>query len=280
MSIVMRTVRGLGVCLGAVALASCGAEGGVGDGDLPAFRPSVSATRTTGDIGGAGGGTGQGQAVSPGPATPSIPWTPAPSTPVDRYLRTVSLTTADVTDLGLVVQGDSASNSLQTPTIALCQKSNHPSEKRRVARWGVNLVPAGESGVGEATTTFTLGYPDMASAVTAYDSPAAAEQAMAEWRRIIARDECDLDGQQTVAGLRIGRSSERTDGSLPLADNSVVTTLVHEKDRRVVTRGYTILQRHEDLVAEVIYPLGNAHDLDDVKRLATTLGRRLAETPR
>jgi hypothetical protein len=59
-----------------------------------------------------------------------------------------------------------------------------------------------------------------------------------------------------------------------------VTTLVHEKDRRVVTRGYTILQRHEDLVAEVIYPLGNAHDLDDVKRLATTLGRRLAETPR
>ena len=48
----------------------------------------------------------------------------------------------------------------------------------------------------------------------------------------------------------------------------------------MVTRGYTILQRHGDLVAEVIYPLGNAHDLDDVERVATTLGRRLAETPK
>jgi hypothetical protein len=64
---------------------------------------------------------------------------------------------------------------------------------------------------------------------------------MAEWRTIIARDECGLEGQPTVAGLRIGRASERTDDSLPL---------------------------------------GNAHDLDDVKRVAATLGRRLAGTPK
>jgi hypothetical protein len=263
------------MCLSFVAFAGCGAGEG---GDVPGFRPGASPTQTTGDIG--GGGAGAAQSVASGPATPSIPWSPAPSTPVDRYLRTLSLTTADVRDLGLVVQGDAFSASLQIPTIAQCDKSNPKSEKHRVARWEVNLVPPGVSGVGERTTTFTLDYPDMSSSVTAYDSPAAAKQAMTEWRAIVARDECGLEGQPTVAGLRIGRTSERTDDSLPLADNSVATTPVHQAGKGVVTYGYAILQRHEDLVAEVFYALGNAHDLDDVKGLATTLGRRLAQTPK
>jgi hypothetical protein len=273
MSVITSTMRGIGLGLGAVALAACGTADAEGDGGLPAYQPSA-APSPTGDeeIGGAGAWpANEAPLITDPPAT-----VPADA---DRYLTKVSLRTGDVKHLGLRVEPDQDATSLEWPTVFLCEKHEYPSELKRVARYQVTIVPRVER--QHDGKDYDFADPTLESAVTRYDSTASAEQALAEWRESVAnRKTCEPDAfASLVPDLSLGDIVERRDDSLPVADNSAWSVQIFRKGRGEVARVVSVLQRHDDLLLEVIYQAGNVHSYDDVKQLATVLADRVLENP-
>jgi hypothetical protein len=243
----------------------------------PVRKPRPSPTQTEGDIGAAGVGD---------PPRPSTPGATAQITPreatsePDPYLRLLSLTTADVRDLGLEVTPHPEPTSLTWPTLALCVV-DLPGERRRSARYEVTIAPpgfgTGSTGVPGSGTRFSQR--NLSSQVVRYSSAVVAREAMREWRTEIRDDRCRLSGLE-IDDLRYTHLTETRDASLPIDDNSVVTLDVSLKGKGVVAHTYYIVQRRGDMVVTMGYVNGDAWRLADLKHLATTLGRRLLDDAR
>jgi hypothetical protein len=268
-------------------LAACGtADGSGGGGDLPAYQQSPASPTTAApttsppeaegeDIDGAGSGSG------------STGWTwtltpeddDAPQPKADPYLKKVSLRTADVKHLGLVAKPAEDATSLEWPTVAACTNGTYPSEKKRKARYQVALTP--RVPITSDGTKFVFDDPELEASVTRYDSAASAEQAMAEWRDAVSRVENCVDIELITAfvpGLSLGDPVEKRDDALPIVDNSALTVRISLKGEGEVARGFTFLQRHGNLIADVSYPGGSSHTYAEVRELATVLGNRVLET--
>jgi hypothetical protein len=279
----------LGAALVAAVVAGCGtAEAGKAGSDLPTYAADATATGTAG-VGGsgsadasstdpsAGAGVGGSGAIGDIGSAGAGSGAESPPPKVDPRLRGLSLVTADVRHLGLVVKPDEDATSLDWTSVALCDDKEHPSERRRVARYQVTAVPPGWTGrLGDGSKP-RYDDPTLESAVTAYDSPASAKLAMKEWRDGLASgNPCGIKKGAELFWLRLGDTTERPDRTLPVADNSIWEMVLEEPGKGEVARGFTILQRHDNLLVDVSYGAGDVYDLDDMKRLAATLGRRLA----
>jgi hypothetical protein len=186
-----------------------------------------------------------------------------------------------VKHLGLVAKPADDATSLEWPTVGACTNGTYPSEKKRVARYQVAITP--RVPITSDGTDFVFDDPELEASVTRYDSAASAEQAMAEWRQAFERyEECEDDDLITafVPELSVGEPVEKRDGALPIADNSTMTAVIFRKGKGEVARGFTFLQRHGNLIADVSYPGGSSHTYAEVRELATVVGNRVLETPR
>jgi len=280
MPVITHVARGAGLGIAvAVLVAGCGTQDATTkDGGLPAYRPSASPT-AAGDIDGAGGGAVEPEVTDVPHVTPSSSLS-KPTTAAQKYLERVSLTTADVTDLGLEVTPDQDAVSLEWPSVALCDEVGSPTEKHRVARYQVAVSgPAQEPESDQLAQS--LARKDLTSAVTEYDSPAAAGQALKDWRANVLRAaECDESvAIADLIGLKLGKPTESSERSLPIADNSVAALPMIHKGK-VVGHARWVLLRRGNLLAEVNYDVGNAYDAAGLNRLATILGNRILENPK
>jgi hypothetical protein len=182
----VKACSALGAALVAAVVAGCGtAEAGKAGSDLPTYAADATATGTAG-VGGsgsadasstgpsAGAGVGGSGAIGDIGSAGASSGAESPPPKADRRLRGLSLVTADVRHLGLVAKPDEDATSLDWTSVALCDDKEHPSERRRVARYQVTAVPPGWTGrLGDGSKP-RYDDPTLESAVTAYGSPASA----------------------------------------------------------------------------------------------------------
>lgn len=186
----------------------------------------------------------------------------------DSLVRSVSLTAGDVRSGGRRLDADKAGVADDATLSGVCGRELR-SDGHRVARRAVQVVDDGDS-----SGTY------LGVEVVAYESETWAERAIAEWREAIAT--CPIGQDVDILGVlvRYYSAAERRDARLPVADNSVTTSVTGAEATRGRTTAYQLLQRSGSLVSVVQVaadPKPSAAAKAEALRLAKLVGGRQAK---